>query len=78
MLKFTKSPLPQSRSLHLRAIFSWTILLHVETTTITHIFKVIESEFITLFVTQVSFICAPETENDVEETGKKLSKLILY
>ena len=41
-------------------------------------FKFIESEFITLFVTQVSFICAPETENDVEETGKKLSKLILY
>ena len=78
MLKFTKSPLPQSRSLHLRAIFSWTILLQVETATITHIFKFIESEFIPLFVTQVSFICAPETENDVEETGKKLLKLILY
>ena len=37
MLKFPKSPLPKSRSLHLRAIFSWIILLHVETTTITHI-----------------------------------------
>lgn len=78
MLKFPKSPLPQSRSPHLGAIFSRTILLHVETTTITHIFKFIESEFIILFVTRVSFICAPETENDVEETGTKLLKLILY
>ena len=50
----------------------------METTTITHICKFIESEFITLFVTQVSFICAPETENDVEENGTKLLKLILY
>ena len=42
------------------------------------IFKFIESEFITLFVTWVSFICTPETENDVEETGTKLLKLTLY
>ena len=81
MLKFPKSPLPQSRSLHLRAIFSRTILLHVETTTITHIFKFIESEFITLFVTSGFFyLCSRNREwcwrnwNKVIETYSVLKK----